>query len=128
MIKVNKTVLIIDDSTFMRNMLKNVLSESNYLVISEASNGNDAISLYQEFNPDIVLLDITLPDINGIDVLKKLIKINSEAKIVMCSSMGQSFVIIEALELGAKDFIVKPNFNELIPALNKVFNLPIKIC
>nr|WP_041580213.1 response regulator [Bacillus sp. 1NLA3E] len=124
----NKTVLIIDDSTFMRNMLKNVLSESNYLVISEASNGNDAISLYQEFNPDIVLLDITLPDINGIDVLKKLIKINSEAKIVMCSSMGQSFVIIEALELGAKDFIVKPNFNELIPALNKVFNLPIKIC
>lgn len=116
----NKTVLIIDDSTFMRNLLKSVLSESNYLVISEATNGSDAISLFQEFHPDIVLLDITLPDINGLTVLKKLLNVNSEAKIVICSSMGQSFVIVDALKLGAKDFIVKPNFNKLIPTLNKI--------
>jgi two-component system chemotaxis response regulator CheY len=120
---VPKTVLVVDDSIFMRNFLNRILSENNYKVIAESSNGKDAISLYQEVKPALVLLDFTLPDINGISVLKEIIKIDPLAKIVMCSAMGQKSILIEALQFGAKDFIVKPYFHQLIPTIDKVFAL-----
>jgi two-component system, chemotaxis family, chemotaxis protein CheY len=119
---VKKTVLVVDDSMFMRNHIKNILSKNDYHVIAEATNGHEAISLYLKVHPEIVLLDLILGEINGMTVLKELKKRNSKAKVVICSSMGQKHLIMEALKLGAKDFIVKPNFNELIPALDKIIS------
>lgn len=115
-----QTVLVVDDSMFMRNYLNGVLTENNYNVIAESSNGKNAISLYREVKPALVLLDFTLPDINGIYVLKEIIKIDPLARVVMCSAMGQKSLMIEALQSGAKDFIVKPNFHQLIPTIDKV--------
>lgn len=115
-----KKVLIADDSMFMRQVLKRTLSEGNYHVIAEASDGCEAISLFKEASPDIVLLDLTMPCKDGMNVLKEMKKLDSNAKVVICSAMGQSKLIVEALNYGAKDFIVKPYFNELIPALNKL--------
>lgn len=120
--KVEKTVLIVDDSLFMRNYLKSILSDNKYEVLAGASKGKEAISLYREVKPDVVLLDFTLPDINGISVLKEIKKINPLAKVVICSAMGQKSLIIEALQHGAIDFIIKPNFNQLIPALDKILH------
>jgi two-component system chemotaxis response regulator CheY len=121
--KVQKTVLVVDDSMFMRRYLKSILSDNNYKVLAESSNGKDAISLYREVKPAIVLLDFTLPDINGVSVLKEIKKIDPFAKVVMCSAMGQKSLLIEALQHGARDFIVKPNFQQLIPTLNHILEL-----
>lgn len=115
----NKTILIADDSRFMRNLLKNHLNESNFHVIAEASDGCEAVSLYKKVSPDIVLLDLTMPCINGMIALENIRKIDPHAKVVICSAMGQQRLIIEALGHGAKDFIVKPYFNQLVPILNK---------
>lgn len=123
MIKLQRTVLIVDDSKFMRNYLTGILSEHHYKVIAESSNGKDALSLYQKVKPEIVLLDFTLPDMNGISVLKEIKKINHLARVVMFSAMGQKSLLLEALQFGAKDFIVKPNFNQIIPTLDKVIGL-----
>jgi two-component system, chemotaxis family, chemotaxis protein CheY len=116
---INK-VLIADDSMFMRQILKRTLSEGNYQVIAEASDGCEAISLFKKFSPDIVLLDLTMSCKDGMAVLKEIKNLDPNAKVVICSAMGQSKLILEALNYGAKDFIVKPYFNELIPALNKL--------
>ncbi|AEH49195.1 response regulator [Parageobacillus thermoglucosidasius] len=116
-----KTVLIADDSRFTRNLLKKLLTDNGYQVVAEASDGNNAISLYQEKTPDIVILDLIMPIMNGLDALKSILKFDPEAKVIICSSMGQKSFIIDALQIGAKDFIIKPYFNELIPALNKLF-------
>ncbi|UQD52327.1 two-component system response regulator [Bacillus methanolicus] len=115
-----KTVLIADDSQFMRNRLKDLLSNDNFKVVAEASNGCEAINLFQEVCPDVVLLDIVMPHKNGLDALYEMKKHNPKAKVVICSSMGQKNLIIEALKLGASDFIVKPFFNNLIPILKKI--------
>ncbi|MEK4221763.1 MULTISPECIES: response regulator [Bacillus] len=114
------TVLIADDSQFMRNHLKQLLSNDNFKVVAEASNGCEAITLYQKVLPDIVLLDIIMPYKNGLDALNEIKKHNPKAKVVICSSMGQKTLIMEALKLGATDFIVKPFFQELIPILKKI--------
>lgn len=116
----SNTVLIADDSKFMRQLLKRTLAKGDYRVIAEAENGCEAVSLFKETSPDIVLLDLTMPCKNGIDALKEIKLNDPNAQVVICSSMGQSRLIIEALNYGAKDFIVKPYFNELIPALNKL--------
>jgi two-component system, chemotaxis family, chemotaxis protein CheY len=113
-----KTVLIADDSMFTRNLLKKLLTDNDYQVVAEASDGSSAVSLYKEKTPDIVILDLIMPIMNGLDAL---LKFDPEAKVIICSSMGQKSFIIDALQIGAKDFIIKSYFDELIPALNKLF-------
>ncbi len=113
MTKLIKTVLIADDSLFMRNYLKSLIVRENYKVISEASNGEEAIIKYKKFIPDIVFLDITMPKVNGIHALKEIKKFDPNATVIMCSSLGQKSIIIDALQNGATEFIVKPYFNNL---------------
>lgn len=116
----NKTILIVDDSFFMRAWLKNILQKNGYTVIGEAESGEEAIVAYFKKQPDIVMLDITLPSMNGITALKEIMKLDSAANVVMCSSMGQKDLIKEALDSGAKNFIVKPYFDQLVPVLDNV--------
>jgi two-component system, chemotaxis family, chemotaxis protein CheY len=116
-----KTALIADDSMFMRNLLKNLLTDNGYQVVAEASDGSSAVSLYKEKTPDIVILDLTMPMMNGLDALKNILKFDPKAKVIIYSAMGQKSLIIDALQIGAKDFIIKPYFNQLIPSLNKLF-------
>ena len=103
-----KKVLICDDAAFMRMMLKDILSKNGYEVVGEAENGLDAISKYKDIKPDIVTMDITMPELDGIGALKKIKEFDSNANVVMCSAMGQQAMVIEAIQNGAKDFIVKP--------------------
>jgi two-component system chemotaxis response regulator CheY len=117
-----KTVLIADDSRFIRNILKNILYIEGFQVIFEASDGNVAYSLFKEKAPDIVLLDLTMPSLNGLDALRKIIEYDPKAKVIICSAMGQSRLMFDAIRFGAKDFIVKPNFHDLVPAIRKLFS------
>lgn len=117
----NKKVLIVDDATFMRKMLGDMLSKNGFEIIGEAGNGIEAIEKYNELNPDIVTMDITMPEMDGIEALKEIIKKDPEAKVVMCSAMGQQNMVLEAVNAGAKDFIVKPfQPNSVIEALSKL--------
>lgn len=104
----SKTVLIVDDTAFMRKMLGDMLKKNGYEVIGEAANGVEAVEQYQELNPDIVTMDITMPEKNGIEALTDIIALNPEAVVIMCSAMGQQNMVQQALEAGAKDFIIKP--------------------
>ena len=106
-----KKVLICDDAAFMRMMIKNVLTKGGYNVVGEAENGAKAVEKYKELSPDLVLMDITMPEMDGIQALKEIKKIDGGAKVIMCSAMGQESMVIEAIKSGAKDFIVKP-FNQ----------------
>lgn len=102
------TVLIADDAAFMRMMLKDILTKNGFDVVGEAANGLEAVEQYEKLIPDIVTMDITMPQCDGINALKKIMTINPSAKIVMCSAMGQQAMVIESIQAGAKDFIVKP--------------------
>lgn len=101
-------ILIADDASFMRMMLREILAKYGYTVIAEATNGKDMLRKYEEYKPDLVTLDITMPEMNGLDALKKLREKHPEANVIMCSAMGQQAMVIEAIQNGAKDFIVKP--------------------
>ena len=101
-------VLIVDDAAFMRMMLKDILTKNGYEVVGEAGNGVEALSRYQELTPDLVTMDITMPEMDGIAAVKELKKRDGKAVVVMCSAMGQQSMVIEAIQAGAKDFIVKP--------------------
>lgn len=103
-----KTVLITDDATFMRNTLRDTLQELNFRVIGEAVNGLEAVEKFKQLRPQLVLMDITMPEMNGLEALKAIKKIDSEAVIVMCSAIGQKNIIVKAIQAGAFDFIVKP--------------------
>ena len=114
-------VLIVDDAMFMRMMLKDILSKNGYEVVGEAANGKEAIDKYIELRPDLVLLDITMPEMDGIEALKKIKIIEPKAKIIMCSAMGQQNMVIEAIQNGALDFVVKPfQPDRVIESLRKV--------
>ena len=102
------TVLIIDDAVFMRTMLKDILTQNGYIVCGEAANGIEAIEKYKELNPDLVTMDIIMPGMGGIEAVKKIVRINCQARILMCSAMGQQGLVIEAIQAGARDFVVKP--------------------
>lgn len=118
-----KGILIVDDSLFMRRILKNILIEANYSVIIEAANGIEAIEKYKIFLPELVLMDITMPELNGIEALKEIINFNPGAKVIMCTALGgQKAVIQESIKTGAIDFIVKPYFHNLVPIVSKHFN------
>lgn len=101
-------VLIVDDAAFMRMMIKEILTKNGYEVVGEASDGYQAIEKYKEVQPDLVTMDITMPEMDGITALKEIRKIDPNAKVIMCSAMGQQAMVIDAIQAGAKDFIVKP--------------------
>ena len=103
-----KRILIADDAAFMRMMVKDMLIKSGYEVVGEAENGAVAVKLYQELRPDAVTMDITMPELDGISAVKAIRKIDPEAVIIMCTAMGQQMMVMEAIQAGAKDFVVKP--------------------
>ena len=116
-----KNILIVDDAAFMRMMIKDILSKNGYTVAGEAENGVKAIEKYNELKPDLVLMDITMPDKDGIQALKDIKASDPNAKIIMCSAMGQQAMVIEAIQSGAKDFIVKPfQPDRVLEAVKKV--------
>ena len=104
----NKKVLICDDAMFMRMLMRTILSDLGITEIIEAENGKEAVDLYYENNPDMVFMDIAMPVFDGIEALKRIIDYDRDAKVVMCSAIGQQSVVYKAIESGAKDFIVKP--------------------
>lgn len=118
-----RTVLLADDSHFMRMWLSNIVAQAGYTIIGEAKNGQEAVFMFLSLKPDIMLLDITMPVKNGVAALSEIMAACPDANVVMCSSMGQKSLMIECLKLGAKDFIVKPYFYNLIPILHKL-NFP----
>ena len=103
-----KNVLIVDDAAFMRMMIKDILTKNGYNIAAEAENGKIAVDKYNEVKPDLVLMDITMPEMDGIQAVKEIKKISNGANIIMCSAMGQQAMVIESIQAGAKDFIVKP--------------------
>ncbi|WP_226665531.1 response regulator [Metabacillus litoralis] len=114
-------ILIVDDAKFMRMTLSNILIKANHEVVGEAENGLQAIELFVKEKPDLVTMDITMPEQNGIEALKEIKKQYPDAKIIMCSAMGQQKMVVEAIESGAKDFIVKPfDENRVIEAISRV--------
>ena len=116
-----KNILIVDDAAFMRMMIKDILSKNGYIVAGEAENGVKAIEKYNEVKPDLVLMDITMPEKDGIQALKEIKAIDPKAQVIMCSAMGQQAMVIESIQAGAKDFIVKPfQADRVIEAVKKV--------
>lgn len=103
-----KTVLIVDDAAFMRNSLKLLLKDTAFKVVGEAENGQEAIKEYKKLSPDIVTMDITMPKMSGVDAVEEIMKIDKHANIVMISAIGQKEFILRSINLGAKNFIVKP--------------------
>ena len=116
-----KNILICDDAAFMRMMIKDILTKNGYTVCGEAENGLKAVEKYSELNPDLVLMDITMPEMDGIQALKKIKENDSSASVIMCSAMGQQAMVIESIQSGAKDFIVKPfQADRVLEAVRKV--------
>ncbi len=116
-----KNILICDDAAFMRMMIKDILSKNGYNVAGEAENGAKAVEKYAEIKPDLVLMDITMPEMDGIQALKKIKETDPSALVIMCSAMGQQAMVIESIQAGAKDFIVKPfQADRVIEAVKKV--------
>ncbi len=123
MVIVSKRILVVDDAAFMRMMIKDILVKNSYEIAGEASDGLMAIEKYMESRPDVVLLDITMPNMNGLETLNELKKIDPNAKVIMCSAMGQESMVIDAIKSGASDFIVKPFQGErIIKAVQKVLS------
>jgi len=116
-----KTILLVDDAAFMRVMLKDVLTKNGYHVIGEAENGVKAVEKFKELRPDLCILDITMPEMDGIEAAKYIKEIDSSALIIMCSAMGQQAMVLDAIQAGARDFIVKPfTADRVIEAVSKV--------
>ena len=116
-----KNILISDDAAFMRMMIKDILTKNGYNVVGEAENGAKAVEKYNELKPDLVLMDITMPEMDGIQALKKIKEADSSALVIMCSAMGQQAMVIESIQAGAKDFIVKPfQADRVLEAVKKV--------
>jgi len=117
-------VLIADDLKFIKLVLRELVEKAGFRVVGEASNGQEAVELYKDRRPDVVLMDITMPKMDGLTALKQILKIDPQAKIIMCSALGQQSLIVQALQLGAKDFIVKPFREErVIAAIKKTLDI-----
>jgi two-component system, chemotaxis family, chemotaxis protein CheY len=116
-------VLIVDDAQFMRNILKKIFNSNGFEVIGEADNADAGLKAYKDLKPDLVTMDICMPNKSGIEAIKDISKIDKNAKILVCSALGQELLVMEAIQAGAKDFIVKPFKKEkIVETLNKVFN------
>lgn len=114
-------ILITDDTAFMRMTLKNILTKHGYEVVAEAADGLEAIDKYKAHKPDLVTMDITMPNMDGIAAIKEIMRFDPGAKVIVCSAMGQKALVIEALNAGAKDFIVKPfQPDRIIESVKKV--------
>ena len=114
-------VLVVDDAAFMRMMLTDILVKGGHEVVGDAENGKVAIESYKSLKPDMVTMDITMPEMDGLEALKAIIELDSEAKIVMCSAMGQQSMVLDAVKNGAKDFIVKPfDKDKILATVSKV--------
>jgi len=105
---VGQRVLVCDDAIFMRTMISDILTGAGYEVIGEAETGLQAIERYRDLKPDLVTMDIVMPDMGGIDAVRQIVQEDPNAKILMCSAMGQQALVVEAIQAGAKDFVVKP--------------------
>jgi two-component system chemotaxis response regulator CheY len=115
-----RNILVVDDAAFMRAMIKNMLVKNGYNIVGEAENGSVGVEKYKELSPDIITLDITMPEMDGIAALKEIMKINPSANVVMVSAMGQEGLVKESIISGAKGFIVKPfKEDKLMSALSK---------
>ena len=100
--------MIVDDAAFMRMMLKDILSKNGFTVVGEAENGAVAVEKYMELQPNLTIMDITMPEMDGLQAVKEIRKRDPKARVIMCSAMGQQSMVIEAIQSGAKDFVVKP--------------------
>ncbi len=103
-----KTILIVDDALFTRMMLRNILNDNGYSAVVEAETGTDAIWAYERWRPDLVIMDINMPEMDGMTAVRNILAFDPEAKIVICSALGEKQLMLEALEVGVKDFITKP--------------------
>lgn len=113
--------MIVDDAAFMRMMLKNILVKGGYEVCDEAQDGVQAVEKFVQSNPDLTIMDITMPNMDGIEALKRIKSVNANAKVIMCSAMGQEAMVVEAIKSGAMDFIVKPfQGDRLLAAIARV--------
>lgn len=116
----SKRILLVDDAVFMRMKLKDILEKNGYQVVAEAQNGVEAIEKYKSEKPDLVTMDITMPEMDGVTALKKIKEFDPKAKVIMCSAMGQQSMVMDAIQAGAIDFIVKPFDNDrVIESVNK---------
>jgi two-component system chemotaxis response regulator CheY len=104
----SQTVLICDDAIFMRTMIGDILTQAGFRIVGEAENGVQAVQRYRELRPDIVTMDIVMPEMGGIDAVREILAEDPSAKVLMCSAMGQQALVIEAIQAGARDFVVKP--------------------
>ncbi len=119
----DKKILLVDDAAFMRMMLKDTLSKNGYTNIIEAADGEIACNMYEEEKPDLIIMDITMPNKTGIDALRYIKAMDPDSKIIMCSAMGQESMVVEAIKLGALDFIVKPFKPErILQIVNKILS------
>ncbi len=117
------TFLVVDDAIFMRTVLKKMLTEAGFKVIGEAGNGLQAIEMAEELKPDIVTLDITMPEMDGLEAIEKILQVSPDTKIIMCSAMGQHSKVVEAIKRGARDFVVKPfEKTRVLQAIYNVMN------
>jgi len=118
---VGNRVLVVDDAAFMRMMIKDILRRGGYDVVGEAEDGARAVEKYRELHPDLVTMDITMPDMDGIAAVREIRKIDPLANIIMCSAMGQQAMVIDAIQAGARDFVVKPfQPDRVLEAVRKV--------
>ena len=101
-------MLVCDDAIFMRTMISDILSQAGFEIVGEAESGLQAVEKYRELKPDLVTMDIVMPDMGGIEAVREICKADPDAKILMCSAMGQQALVVEAIQAGAKDFVVKP--------------------
>jgi two-component system, chemotaxis family, chemotaxis protein CheY len=121
----SKRVLIVDDAVFMRNVIKDIFTAAGFQVIGEASNGLEAVERFQELKPDLVTMDIVMPFRSGIDATREIIKQDPNAVVLMCSALGQESLVMEAIEAGAMDFVVKPfRAEDVLAVVNKVLDIP----
>lgn len=119
----DKKILIVDDAAFMRKLIARTLAEFGYTEVCEAEDGIAACAQYAKFNPDLVIMDITMPNMSGIEALNEIKHADPNAKVIMCSAMGQESMVMEAIKIGAVDFVVKPFKPErLISAVENVWN------
>lgn len=116
-------VLVVDDAIFMRRMISDILVENGMEIVGEADTGAKAIERYKELRPDLVTMDIIMPEMNGIDAVRKIVEHDAQARIVMCSALGQQALVQDAIAAGAKDFLIKPfNSARVVEVIAKVFN------
>jgi two-component system, chemotaxis family, chemotaxis protein CheY len=116
-------VMVVDDTAFMRMMMRNILEDLGHEVVGEAQNGLQAVQMYQQLRPGLVTMDITMPEMDGIGAVKKIMQIDPAAKIVMCSAMGQRELVLDAIFSGASDFVVKPiQKDRIIEAINNIMS------